>query len=321
MNKHSRRIVDALIAGNNKQADKLFELAMAKTIKEQMTDYKSVVAQKMFEAAENVGGDFIPNKQDYTIEAIDPNGSPEHLPNGMPVKYKVNAWGPSKAYRDAAEKGHKSIKVIDSTGQDVTAHGEQQYKYGDRDPINESLRLVSKHGDGQHTAKVYKDNEWEEYRVKYFKDGKHVGEKADYHTDDLDDAKNTADGQIKRYGKVDESVDVDAAFDSWKKDVADKHPQHAAKLRYVSKPDAPNQISAEVAGKDQSFGVFDHKTSKGQVLEEDTAVGNIDAKLTAQRQEQEQVDAQARQQKAPTIKDVVSILGNTVSVADTSAVN
>lgn len=40
-------------------------------------------------------------------------------------------------------------------------------------------------------ARVYHDNEWDEYRVKHFKAGRHL-EKADYHTDDKDDAIKTA---------------------------------------------------------------------------------------------------------------------------------
>ena len=78
--------------------------------------------------------------------------------------------------------------------------------------INESMRLVSKHGDGRHTAKVYKDNDWNEYHVKFYTDNKHVGEDADYHTDDVGDAKDTAESAIKKMGnsgsKVDEATGV-----------------------------------------------------------------------------------------------------------------
>lgn len=42
------------------------------------------------------------------------------------------------------------------------------------------------------TAKVYRDVEWDEYRVKFFDaQGKHL-DAADYHTDDKEDALNTA---------------------------------------------------------------------------------------------------------------------------------
>lgn len=74
--------------------------------------------------------------------------------------------------------------------------------------IVEGMKIVSKHGEGQHTAKVYKDSDWNEYRVKYFKDGNHVGEDADYHSDDLDDAKSTADTELSHMNKhVAESIE------------------------------------------------------------------------------------------------------------------
>lgn len=53
------------------------------------------------------------------------------------------------------------------------------------------LRLVKTHTDGNKTAKVYKDADWGEYRVKHYVDGAHQA-KADYHTDDASDATDTA---------------------------------------------------------------------------------------------------------------------------------
>ena len=48
-------------------------------------------------------------------------------------------------------------------------------------------------------AKVYKDKDWGEHRVKFFSpEGKHYSE-ADYHTDDAEDAHDTAQGQLGRY--------------------------------------------------------------------------------------------------------------------------
>ena len=58
------------------------------------------------------------------------------------------------------------------------------------------FRLISKHGTGKHTAKVYKDREWDEYRVRHYVDGKHH-EPSDYHCDDLEDAKGTAEANLK----------------------------------------------------------------------------------------------------------------------------
>lgn len=74
--------------------------------------------------------------------------------------------------------------------------------------LNESLRLVSTHKNDANglTAKVYKDNDWDEHRVKFFKDGVHQTE-ADYHTDDKDDAKHMAskwaEGELTKHIKED----------------------------------------------------------------------------------------------------------------------
>jgi len=65
-----------------------------------------------------------------------------------------------------------------------------------------NLRLVKTHtGPKGHVAKVYKDKDWGEHRVKFFDpDGKHRSE-SDYHTDDLSDAHDTAQSQLNRYKK------------------------------------------------------------------------------------------------------------------------
>lgn len=39
------------------------------------------------------------------------------------------------------------------------------------------------------TAKIYRNSDWQEFRVKFYRDGKY---QSDYHTDDKEDAKSTA---------------------------------------------------------------------------------------------------------------------------------
>lgn len=56
-----------------------------------------------------------------------------------------------------------------------------------------SLRLIEKHSNGLgDEVKIYKDSDWGEFRVKHFENGKHQKD-ADYHTDDLEDAKSTGE--------------------------------------------------------------------------------------------------------------------------------
>ena len=65
--------------------------------------------------------------------------------------------------------------------------------------LTEGLRLIQtyEHPSGE-KAKVYKDIEWGEHRVKFFdKEGKHLPD-ADYHTHDVEDAHGTAQEELKR---------------------------------------------------------------------------------------------------------------------------
>ncbi len=66
-----------------------------------------------------------------------------------------------------------------------------------------TLRLKGTHTAGNYSAKVYKDNEWNEHRVKFYKNGKHLGEGPEYHTDDVEDAHATAKAALKRYNEYD----------------------------------------------------------------------------------------------------------------------
>jgi len=45
---------------------------------------------------------------------------------------------------------------------------------------------------GQYRARIYYDNEWGEYRVRFYHHATYRGADEDYHTDDRADANNTA---------------------------------------------------------------------------------------------------------------------------------
>ena len=76
-----------------------------------------------------------------------------------------------------------------------------------QEELSESLKLIGNHGDGQHTAKVYKDTDVNEYHVRFYKDGQHLGDDSNYYTDDKDDANNTAKAEIEGLNKhVNESL-------------------------------------------------------------------------------------------------------------------
>jgi hypothetical protein len=86
----------------------------------------------------------------------------------------------------------------------VKAHPYSQYriakKTGDMRTSNvaqESTRLVKTQEDGKKTAKIYRDSDTEEYIVKFYVDGVYQ-RKADYFTDDKQDAIGTAKAELKR---------------------------------------------------------------------------------------------------------------------------
>ena len=151
----------------------------------------------------------------------------------------------------------------------------------EEETLEEGMKIVSKHGaEGEtHSAKVYKDSDWGEYRVKFYKDGKHVGEDADYHTDDLDDAKSTADSQLSRYKSLAESATADNV-ETWKQSVRDHYPDHADKLVFKSR-DQGKHISAEHPDHaDRSFGVYDIEKGEGQILESTDVKESVSPELT-----------------------------------------
>jgi hypothetical protein len=97
--------------------------------------------------------------------------------------------------KDANEdrEGKKHIGGLKTGGRATYAKGGSTY--GTSTP----LRLVKTvKGPNGHTAKVYKDQDWGEYRVKHYDpDGKYM-EKADAHTDDRDDAIDSANYAVNK---------------------------------------------------------------------------------------------------------------------------
>ncbi len=61
--------------------------------------------------------------------------------------------------------------------------------------VLEDARLIDTIKLGNNTAKIYKNDD--EFIVKFFKDGKHIGEKSDYYADDKEDATNRANHMLK----------------------------------------------------------------------------------------------------------------------------
>ncbi len=54
------------------------------------------------------------------------------------------------------------------------------------------MKLIDEYTDGRRGVRVYRSVEWEEFVVRFYVDGE-LQDEADYHTDDLGDARDTAD--------------------------------------------------------------------------------------------------------------------------------
>lgn len=59
------------------------------------------------------------------------------------------------------------------------------------------MRLVNTITHGNFQARIYRDAEWNEFRVKYDHQGKHLGEEADSFADSRQDAEGTAIKELK----------------------------------------------------------------------------------------------------------------------------
>lgn len=89
-------------------------------------------------------------------------------------------------------EGHEAILTNKGNGvKHVFTHKWEKLR---EEALIEGLRLIKTYTNGNKMAKVYKDNEWQEHRVKFYTDGKHHVD-ADHHSD-AEDAHATARHQI-----------------------------------------------------------------------------------------------------------------------------
>lgn len=115
---------------------------------------------------------------------------------GMSVakkKYGYGAGPVDNLPKKVITKGHEIAKKIKANEDIADLMAEI-----DADYLEEAKRLISSHGTGEHTAKVYKDPEYNEYQVHFFKGGKHMGEGPVSYHDDKSDAQSTAEHETKR---------------------------------------------------------------------------------------------------------------------------
>jgi hypothetical protein len=119
-----------------------------------------------------------------------------HAITSRKPEYKASAKNWEDKYKSDARRREAGVnKAIDRLAKEEVE-------------LEEAKRIVSKHGDGVHTAKVYRDPEYDEYQVHFFKNGKHMGEGPVSYHDDKDDAQSTAELSVKRMNaRVSEDVE------------------------------------------------------------------------------------------------------------------
>lgn len=195
--------------------------------------------------------------------------------------YKAGAKEWEDKYKSAARRREAGVnKAIDRLAKEEVE-------------LEEAKRIISKHGDGVHTAKVYRDPEYDEYQVHFFKNGKHMGEGPVSYHDDKDDAQSTAELSVKRMNaRVSEDVedvneqsklisdkDVSDAYKEAHKAHASGHPNRYHLddyARSLALQHAQQQsIKAHGRGFDPVTGYLLKKQTKEEVEEmEEALVGN-----------------------------------------------
>lgn len=111
---------------------------------------------------------------------------------GSPKKAYATGGSVNDAGRAVAMPQKAASKPVKNTMQSGT------FKAGGKVEEKPNLRLLKTYtGPKGHVAKVYKDRDWDEHRVKFFTpEGKHLT-KGDYHTD-AEDAHSTAQHEVER---------------------------------------------------------------------------------------------------------------------------
>jgi hypothetical protein len=120
---------------------------------------------------------------------------------GMPSSPMMPAMNPmASGYKSGGKAMHHKDCMCKACG------GSAGYKNGGKTEKNDStygvstalrLKKTVTGSNPDKSAKIYKDQDFGEYRVKHYEGGKH-NEAADYHTDDMDDAHATASDFVNK---------------------------------------------------------------------------------------------------------------------------
>jgi len=131
--------------------------------------------------------------------------TPSHIDHALDDSHQMVRYYAARHSNASPENLKKASKDSDPVVREASKRGIKEGWDQGEEP---TLRLVKTHiGPKGHVAKVYKDQDWNEYRVKFFSpEGKHL-EDADSHHDDKEEANDTAAYQVFR--GIKEELDLD----------------------------------------------------------------------------------------------------------------
>jgi small-conductance mechanosensitive channel len=199
MDEHIKNIID--FASQDKVAE--MQDSVMDAIKQKIED---AFALKKVEVASAM---FNPVKESWDDEDEDPDvARAEKELKKQKVKLPKVKADPDKDFEKLAKKEKKEV----DEGLDES------------DSLTKGMKLVSKHGDGKYTAKVYYSPDWEEHQVHFYKDGNHMGEgPVSYHSgngkkEDREEAQHSAVEGLKRFNvKKDVHEGLDEVLDTLEK--------------------------------------------------------------------------------------------------------
>jgi len=204
---------------------------------------------------------------------------------------------------DSIVKGGGKVGLNDPLSKKLKLHSAQikklkeEIKQIDEESLTAGKRLISKHGEGSHTARVYKDTEYNEYQVHHYKDGKHMGEGPISYHDDKEDAEDTAKMSLRK--RMKEEIDLEETSLVKFSTDADSYPGHIKQITKIHKSlrtDHPDKVHKSFGGdgttgfvkvknKAHIGAVKDYIKKAGGKIEEKVEIAEISKELLSRYKE------------------------------------
>lgn len=196
----TEELFDSIAVDDLVSASEQLQIALSAKVAERLESMRQDIAQDMFqnEAVKYAAGKW------HVIDSANGGGYKNTIHSTHDTHRKaINAAREANKNDPEGNRYHAKAASACTSTSDHTCEG----------IVEEGMRLVATHTstDGKKVAKVYRDSDWDEYRVKHYSNGKYL-EDGDYHTTDKDDAHGTAKHYIKEGIVEEESPEKFAHF-------------------------------------------------------------------------------------------------------------